>query len=277
MSVFIHSDTFCRFGHKVIHLHVGSPETTPFAIHEDLLCANSGYFKKLLQKDRKAIEGECSICHNDISRLARVCYCNECGHNFHLKCVDEWLRSKKTCPLCCKRWSTPRTICYTKTYQLQDIVDADLFDIYIQWLYTGTHPFCPRDPDNTFEHRVLLLALHTLGETLEDELFLKTLRKEIVENDRATMLAISYQYVDDAYKLTEGNSVLRKFLVDLYTTQVDPPKLNFNYPPQFTLDVAHALLSRRADTDMKREEILAGYLPEEEVDEEEDVADVMED
>jgi hypothetical protein len=37
------------------------------------------------------------------------------------------------------------------------------------------------------------------------------------------------------------------------------------------------LLSRRADTDMKREEILAGYLPEEEVDEEEDVADVMED
>ena len=38
----------------------------------------------------------CSICFNqgDIGKILL------CGHFFHAECIDQWLKEKKTCPLC---------------------------------------------------------------------------------------------------------------------------------------------------------------------------------
>lgn len=42
----------------------------------------------------------CSICLSDYKESDVVRVLPECGHVFHLRCVDPWLRLRPTCPLC---------------------------------------------------------------------------------------------------------------------------------------------------------------------------------
>lgn len=42
----------------------------------------------------------CSICLSDFKEGEVLRALPECGHLFHLQCVDPWLRSRPTCPLC---------------------------------------------------------------------------------------------------------------------------------------------------------------------------------
>ncbi|WOL08931.1 RING-H2 finger protein ATL70-like [Canna indica] len=42
----------------------------------------------------------CSICLSDYKEADVLRALPECGHLFHLNCVDRWLRSHPTCPLC---------------------------------------------------------------------------------------------------------------------------------------------------------------------------------
>ena len=41
----------------------------------------------------------CSICFEDII-LEENLYQIPCRHNFHIKCINEWIEKKDTCPLC---------------------------------------------------------------------------------------------------------------------------------------------------------------------------------
>lgn len=59
------------------------------------------WFQKPVKLERLELESDasCSIClcdyeHNDILRQL------SCGHHFHKKCLDEWLRLNAKCPLC---------------------------------------------------------------------------------------------------------------------------------------------------------------------------------
>ncbi|XP_073042129.1 RING-H2 finger protein ATL70-like [Primulina eburnea] len=42
----------------------------------------------------------CSICLADYKNTDMLRRLPECGHLFHLKCVDPWLRHHPTCPVC---------------------------------------------------------------------------------------------------------------------------------------------------------------------------------
>ncbi|GMN67812.1 hypothetical protein TIFTF001_036887 [Ficus carica] len=45
-------------------------------------------------------EGNCSVCLEDYIESDVLRLLPDCGHAFHLKCVDPWLRLRPTCPLC---------------------------------------------------------------------------------------------------------------------------------------------------------------------------------
>ncbi|KAI3419918.1 Protein TIC 20 [Psidium guajava] len=46
--------------------------------------------------------GSCSICLGEYKESDVLRLLPECGHFFHMKCVDPWLRSHATCPICRK-------------------------------------------------------------------------------------------------------------------------------------------------------------------------------
>ncbi|XP_074576263.1 RING-H2 finger protein ATL70-like [Curcuma longa] len=49
---------------------------------------------------RGGAASSCSICLSDFKEGEVLRALTECGHSFHLQCVDPWLRSRPTCPLC---------------------------------------------------------------------------------------------------------------------------------------------------------------------------------
>ncbi|KAI4382646.1 hypothetical protein MLD38_008583 [Melastoma candidum] len=46
--------------------------------------------------------GTCPICLGDYRDSDVLRMLPDCGHFFHVKCVDPWLRSSPTCPICRK-------------------------------------------------------------------------------------------------------------------------------------------------------------------------------
>ncbi|KAL8499687.1 hypothetical protein ACS0TY_019602 [Phlomoides rotata] len=42
----------------------------------------------------------CSICIEEYSDKDRVRYLDQCGHFFHVECIDQWLQKNNTCPVC---------------------------------------------------------------------------------------------------------------------------------------------------------------------------------
>ena len=46
------------------------------------------------------VESTCVICHNNIEKNSIYRKINQCEHMFHVQCIDEWLQSNSTCPVC---------------------------------------------------------------------------------------------------------------------------------------------------------------------------------
>ena len=42
----------------------------------------------------------CTICLGEYQEKEVLRIMPQCGHNFHLSCIDVWLRRKSTCPVC---------------------------------------------------------------------------------------------------------------------------------------------------------------------------------
>ena len=88
--------------------------------HEDSVTIDIGLdestlrsYPKLLYSQAKVHKGDsiascCSICLADYKESDTLRLLPDCGHVFHRKCVDPWLRLHPTCPMCRNsRASTP--------------------------------------------------------------------------------------------------------------------------------------------------------------------------
>ncbi|XP_072988275.1 RING-H2 finger protein ATL8-like [Typha latifolia] len=77
----------------------GSPQLAP---------ANKGIKKKALQSlptasyggDGGEMAAECAICLAEFVEGEEIRILPQCGHRFHVGCVDTWLRSRASCPSC---------------------------------------------------------------------------------------------------------------------------------------------------------------------------------
>lgn len=55
--------------------------------------------KQLIKKDDKILNEQCSICHEKYIR-GEYKRTLKCGHVYHRKCIDVWLKTNVTCPCC---------------------------------------------------------------------------------------------------------------------------------------------------------------------------------
>jgi hypothetical protein len=229
------ADSF-RFGNRILNIRVG-PHNRIFSAHEDLLCSRSSYLKTKIQKARKDIEGECAICHEDLSsRTKLITWCKECGQNLHQACMQQWMEKNKICPMCRAPW--------VKTPLLQNVVlgelNAEAFDVYVQWLYSHSIPAYEADGDIN-ARCVRLIRAHVLSDNLQDTLFQQAVRRELIDEAQhldATIIAF-------AYKHTSGPCPLRRLLVDLYALQGNNDWFLDNSLPRIILtDLAQSLLDK---------------------------------
>ncbi|KAK9291134.1 hypothetical protein L1049_009322 [Liquidambar formosana] len=81
------------------------PDPEPFVIDVGLDEATILSYPKVLYSEAKLQNKDssatcCSICLADYKGTDMLRLLPDCGHLFHLKCVDPWLRLHPTCPVC---------------------------------------------------------------------------------------------------------------------------------------------------------------------------------
>ncbi|KAM0874325.1 hypothetical protein ACQ4PT_037487 [Festuca glaucescens] len=52
---------------------------------------------------------DCAVCLSEFADGEKVRELPNCGHMFHVECVDAWLRTRTTCPLCRTEAELPQT------------------------------------------------------------------------------------------------------------------------------------------------------------------------
>lgn len=65
---------------------------------------------------------QCAICVSDLERCDDVSVLF-CGHRFHDKCIDEWLKMNESCPTC--RHYHPADISNAEVQQIRNRVDRE--------------------------------------------------------------------------------------------------------------------------------------------------------
>jgi hypothetical protein len=206
-------------GRKIVQFKTRNSDRH-FSIHEDLLCANSEFFRQRFQKTRKAVEGECSICHEDLDpRKDDVTFCSStCGQNVHVKCIEQWngIRPIHTCPLCQRVWM-PKS---EPLVRLDAELDIDAVQMYLEWLYTNCLSIPEDVSRNSEEICLFILKAWNVSEFMKDTNFRHALVAEYVsvtEVEEGTYFwseSAEFAFGDN------GSEEMQQFVVDVFLTRV---------------------------------------------------------
>lgn len=91
--------------HQIRNLTAGDQQHSVNATELGLDEATLRNYPKLIYAQAKLHEGNstascCSICLADYKDTDVLGLLPDCGHLFHVKCVDPWLQQQATCPVC---------------------------------------------------------------------------------------------------------------------------------------------------------------------------------
>jgi hypothetical protein len=124
---------------------------------------------------------------------------------------------------------------------LDEELDPDGIDVYVQWLYTRSIPSYEKDIQQA--RCIRLIKAHIVGESLQDTGFQQAIHNEIIEDSLEKESGMSLEALVLAYKRTDGPCALRRFLIDLYTLQGNDDWF-LNAPRVVLVDLAKSLLEK---------------------------------
>ncbi|KAJ4365598.1 hypothetical protein N0V83_008218 [Neocucurbitaria cava] len=221
-----------------------------FTVHEDLLCANSEYFKEKLQKTRKPIGGRCPVCHERLHpTLDDITFCSaKCGKNMHLKCMKAWRkrsqaekpRRRPTCPMCRSYWKQ-RT---DGVVLIHEELDRNAVQLYIDWLYSGKLQVDEKFNRSSDEYNVQLLKGWTVSSTFKDVTFTYAIIAEYLSWE--VKYSPSPYFGPDAAKYAfEDQDIgsMKRFVVDAFLVDIEDGWSESNatgFPPAFVRAVCVA-------------------------------------
>ncbi|KAH7577849.1 hypothetical protein ACOSP7_001087 [Xanthoceras sorbifolium] len=85
---------------------------------------------------------QCSICLGEYQEKEILRIMPKCGHNFHLSCIDIWLRKQSTCPVCRLPLQDTLEKKHTRLATVSTVQSVDSPETSIehsrQWLLPGT-------------------------------------------------------------------------------------------------------------------------------------------
>ena len=230
-----------------------------------MLCKRSAFFKNRFQRARKDIEGECVICHEDLDTLtANLTYCKACGNNLHQDCMNIWHDTNSTCPTCRAEWVASE---FFESMHLEH-VDANGFDVYIQWLYGSGLPTYNADKGDDELRCIRLIDAHIVGDFVKDSSFVQAVRQEIIVYTLNVSDVSRNNLTVRVYANTNGACALRKCFIDLCILKgKDMMSLLHGNPADIVQDLFARLLQRtkaRSDKDIWTFMSAAGHIEQDE-------------
>ncbi|KAG9192633.1 hypothetical protein G6011_11367 [Alternaria panax] len=132
-----------------------------------------------------------------------------------------------------------------------DDIDADGFDVYVQWLYRRVILVYQADKGDDKFCCSILTDAHIVCEFLKNIGFMKILREEIIQCSFNMTVESREKLVITAYQKTGQPCDLRKFLIELYALQNEPASFfRKAAPPEVYVDILACLLEKaRAQND----------------------------
>ncbi|KAF2750958.1 hypothetical protein M011DRAFT_455921 [Sporormia fimetaria CBS 119925] len=253
-----------RYGYTVVRIHVGTNLKDVYDIHEELLCANSSYFRKQLQGNRQAVEEICYICSDEMTPgQASFGFCRSCGGNYHRHCLKKYdkrdpLDETFSCFQCGALWRASEDSKHDGIQHLQcPKFGKEAFQFYFEWLYESKISIGLSDDEQevcgTEEEQSLgnlyhqLIKAHTLAMTIDDNKFGAAILLSIVQAAEEYKIYPGIFNITKTYKRTEKGSKLRNVLVDFYVGAKNSAEwLDIDgYPMDFLRDLAQATLKAR--------------------------------
>ncbi|KAL5417920.1 hypothetical protein PMIN04_007556 [Paraphaeosphaeria minitans] len=246
------------FGSTIASISMGE-SSCPFTVHADLICKSSPYFRKKLQGNRKAIEGKCSICFDELDAgNQQLTFCTTCGGNFHDDCAKQWFKQSRgrLCPLCRGIWPRYQA---NPSIRLLSLRQTD-FELYRDWLYSGQVTYNHAAEQDDFKPMVnaYLFSLY-----VGDIKFGTAVLQAMIDwyEDKGSYpdqdaVAIAYGTYEDGdaiargYKVNAANNLpglhlLQRFLVDTYVAVAHASWFEDEdwscYPHEFLRDLVVAL------------------------------------
>lgn len=90
--------------------------SNPNLVSESMQGSNNGLDESLIKsitvhkykKGEKLVEGtDCSVCLSEFEENESLRLLPKCNHAFHVRCIDTWLKSHSSCPLCRSNIAAP--------------------------------------------------------------------------------------------------------------------------------------------------------------------------
>ncbi|XAR65047.1 hypothetical protein NMG60_11009003 [Bertholletia excelsa] len=116
------SDAFRRQLQQLFHLHDSGLDQViidalPVFLYKELLGLQEPF--------------DCAVCLCEFSELDKLRLLPLCGHAFHIDCIDTWLLSNSTCPLCRGTLFTPGFSIENPVFEFEESMEQDGFSGHI--------------------------------------------------------------------------------------------------------------------------------------------------
>ncbi|CAH1424659.1 unnamed protein product [Lactuca virosa] len=102
---------------QLFHLHDSGLEqsfidTLPVFMYKEVVGANNSSF-------------DCAVCLSEFSEMDKLRLLPTCSHAFHINCIDTWLLSNSTCPLCRNTLFNPGFSIDNPIFEFDEMREAD--------------------------------------------------------------------------------------------------------------------------------------------------------
>ncbi|KAL6003302.1 hypothetical protein ACLOJK_023525 [Asimina triloba] len=90
----------CRYRHSPVPARQARPAAAAAAHHQTVGLDSITIESLPIHLHKSSNEAQCSICLSSFQEEEKVKLLPNCNHGFHPECVDMWLRTHSSCPLC---------------------------------------------------------------------------------------------------------------------------------------------------------------------------------
>ncbi|XP_014500203.1 RING-H2 finger protein ATL52-like [Vigna radiata var. radiata] len=101
---------------------------------------------------------DCSVCLSEFEENESLRLLPKCNHAFHLPCIDPWLKSHATCPLC---RSTITIVCPNPAMEPPPTLTVNA----LEYQHRSSHVLVVVVQSSEQQHKVLSFDSHTFNET----------------------------------------------------------------------------------------------------------------